>query len=336
MRELSASPKLESAQAGYARSAARTVGAEIEGLIALAEALENGLRQPFETAIARIAEARGRVVVSGMGKSGHVARKIAATLSSTGTPAIYLHPAEASHGDLGMITRQDVLMALSWSGETPELRDVIHYCKRFAVPLLGLTSVAESALADAADVALILPQAAEACQNTRAPTTSTTMMMAFGDALAVALLEARGFSAADFRNFHPGGTLGAQLVTVGDLMARGDQVPIVAEDVSLAEAIVEMTRKRYGGVAVIDPDGLLVGVFTDGDLRRALPTSDLSAPMSAHMTRSPVTADPHLMATEAMRLMTERPHPIQLLIVCIDSKPVGAVGMHDLLHAGIA
>jgi arabinose-5-phosphate isomerase len=162
------------------------------------------------------------------------------------------------------------------------------------------------------------------------------MMMAFGDALAVALLEARGFSAADFRNFHPGGTLGATLVTVGDLMARGEHVPIVAEDVSLAEAIVEMTRKRYGGVAVVNPDGRLVGIFTDGDLRRALPTSDLSAPMSAHMTRSPVTADPHLLATEAMRVMTERPHPIQLLIACVDERPVGVVGMHDLLRAGIA
>jgi arabinose-5-phosphate isomerase len=336
MRELSVSPKLESVDAGYVRSAARTVGAEIEGLIALAEALENGLRVPFETAVARIAEARGRVVVSGMGKSGHVARKIAATLSSTGTPAFYLHPAEASHGDLGMITRQDVLLALSWSGETPELRDVIHYCKRFAVPLLGLTSVAESALADSADVALILPQAPEACLNTRAPTTSTTMMMAFGDALAVALLEARGFSSADFRNFHPGGTLGAQLVTVGDLMARDEHVPIVAESVSLAEAIVEMTRKRYGGVAVVDPDGRLVGIFTDGDLRRSLPTADLSAPMSAHMTRSPVSVDPHLLATEAMRLMTERPSPIQMLIASIDGRPVGVVGMHDLLRAGIA
>jgi arabinose-5-phosphate isomerase len=336
MRELSVRPKLESVGGDHVRSAARTVGAEIEGLIALAEALEDGLRAPFEAAVARIAEARGRVVVSGMGKSGHVARKIAATLSSTGTPAFYLHPAEASHGDLGMITRQDVLLALSWSGETPELRDVIHYCKRFAVPLLGLTSVAESALADAADVALILPQAPEACQNTRAPTTSTTMMMAFGDALAVALLEARGFSSADFRNFHPGGTLGAQLVTVGDLMARGEQVPIVVESVSLAEAIVEMTRKRYGGVAVVDPEGQLVGIFTDGDLRRSLPTADLSAPMSAHMTRSPVSVDPHLLATEAMRLMTERPSPIQMLIASIDGRPVGVVGMHDLLRAGIA
>ena len=331
-----ATPKLQPAEGRHIRSAVRTVAAEIDGLTALAEALEDGLHEAFEAAIDRITRARGRVVVSGIGKSGHVARKIASTLSSTGTPAFYLHPAEASHGDLGMIARSDVLLALSWSGETPELRDVIHYCKRFAVPLLGLTSAPESALADAADVALILPRAAEACQNTRAPTTSTTMMMAFGDALAVALLEARGFSVADFRNFHPGGTLGAQLVTVGDIMARGEHVPIVVESVSLAEAIVEMTRKRYGGVAVVDEAGALTGVFTDGDLRRALPTADLSAPMGAHMTRSPVTVDPHLLATEALRLMTERPQPIQLLIACEHGRPVGVVGTHDFLRAGIA
>ena len=331
-----ATPKLKPAERGYVRSAVRTVGAEIDGLTALAEALDNGLSEAFEAAIDRITRAQGRVVVSGMGKSGHVARKIAATFASTGTPAFYLHPAEASHGDLGMVARSDVLLALSWSGETPELRDVIHYCKRFAVPLLGLTSVADSALAEASDVALILPKAAEACENTRAPTTSTTMMMAFGDALAVALLEARGFSVAEFRNFHPGGTLGAQLVTVGDIMARGEKVPIVAEGVSLAEAIVEMTRKRYGGVAVVDAAGRLTGVFTDGDLRRALPTADLSAPMSAHMIRSPVTVDPHLLATEALRIMTERPSPIQLLIACEQGRPVGVVGTHYFLRAGIA
>ncbi|HEY1880616.1 MAG TPA: KpsF/GutQ family sugar-phosphate isomerase [Caulobacteraceae bacterium] len=314
----------------------RTVGAEIAGLTALSEAFENGLRAPFEAALARIRDARGRVVVTGIGKSGHVARKVAATLASTGTPAFYLHPAEASHGDLGMVARDDVLLALSWSGETPELRDVIHYCKRFAVPLLAVTSEAQSALADAADIALVLPKAPEACRNTHAPTTSTTMQMAFGDALAVALLEARGFSAADFRAFHPGGSLGTQLVAVADLMAEGEAVPRVAESVSLSVAIVEMTAKRYGGVAVTDAAGKLAGVFTDGDLRRALPDADLSAPISAYMTRQPVTVDPHLLATEALRLMTERANPIQLLIACEDDVPVGIIGMHDFLKAGIA
>lgn len=320
----------------HARSAARTVVAEIDGLKAIVAALEDGLSAPFAAAVNLIKDASGRVVVSGIGKSGHVARKIAATLASTGTPAFYLHPAEASHGDLGMVARSDVLLTISLSGETPELKDVIHYCKRFAVPLIAITSETRSALARASDIVLILPPAEEACQNTRAPTTSTTMQMALGDALAVALLEARGFSAADFRNFHPGGRLGAQLVTVADLMAKGADVPIVDAGVSLSEAIVEMTRKRFGGVAVVDGGDNLVGVFTDGDLRRALPTAELSAPVADHMTRQPVTVDPHLLATEALRLMNERPHPIQLLFACEAGRLVGAVHMHDFLRAGIA
>lgn len=320
----------------HVASALRTVQAEIEGLSALTDALTNGLRAPFEAAVAAIAASKGRVVVTGIGKSGHVARKIAATFSSTGTPAFYLHPAEASHGDLGMVAVGDVMLALSWSGETPELRDVIHYCKRFAVPLLGLSSRAKSALAGAADIALILPKAREACENTQAPTTSTTMQMAFGDALAVALLEARGFSAADFRNFHPGGRLGSRLVTVGDLMARGRDAPMVREDATLSDAIVEITRTRYGGVAIVDDEGRLVGAFTDGDLRRALPSADLSAPVNAHMTKNPVFVAPGLLATEALRLMSERPRPIQLIFACEEGRVVGAVGMHDFLKAGIA
>jgi arabinose-5-phosphate isomerase len=320
----------------HARSAVRTVTAEIAGLNAIIDALEDGLGGPFAAAVALIKDVDGRVVVSGIGKSGHVARKVASTLASTGTPSFYLHPAEASHGDLGMVARSDVVLAISLSGETPELKDLIHYCKRFAAPLVAITSEPASALARASDIVLLLPKADEACPNTRAPTTSTTMQMALGDALAVALLEARGFSAADFRNFHPGGRLGAQLVTVGDIMARGADVPIVDIGVTLSEAIVEMTRKRYGGVAVVDADGTLVGVFTDGDLRRALPAADLSAPMAEHMTRSPAFVDPHILATEALRLMNERPRPIQLLFACEAGRPVGAVGMHDFLRAGIA
>ncbi len=317
-------------------SAVRTVTAEIEGLRALVAALDNGLRAPFAEAVAAMAAATGRVVVTGMGKSGHIARKLAATLASTGTPAFFLHPAEASHGDLGMVARGDVVLALSWSGETPELRDVIHYCKRFDVPLIAIASESSSALAGAADIALALPKAEEACPNQLAPTTSTTMQLALGDALAMALLEARGFSAADFREFHPGGRLGTRLVTVGELMGQGEDVPAIAEGATIADAIHEISRKRYGGTAVVDAQRRLVGAFTDGDLRRTLPLAGLEAPVADHMTRVPVAVEPGMLATEAMRLMNERGRPIMLLFVCEDDRLVGALHMHDLLRAGIA
>ncbi len=319
-----------------AASAIRTVAAEIEGLRALTGALAGPLAGPFAAAIDTLAGARGRAVVTGMGKSGHVARKIAATLASTGTPAFFLHPGEASHGDLGMVAVGDVVIALSWSGETPELRDVIHFCKRFAAPLVAVCAEADSALARAADVALVLPKAPEACPNGLAPTTSTTMQLAFGDALAIALLEARGFSAADFRNFHPGGRLGARLVTVADLMATGDDVPRLGPDATLSEAIFEITRARHGGAAVVDAEGRLVGAFTDGDLRRALPTADLDARVGDYMTRAPVSVEPRLLATEALRVMNARPRPIMLMFVCEADRLVGAVHMHDLLRAGVA
>jgi len=332
---LGSAPKVP-VEPDHIAAAIRTVRAEIDGLEALGEAFANGLRAPFNAAVEAIQEAAGRVVVTGMGESGHVARKIASTLASTGTPAFFLHPGEASHGDLGMVTAGDVVLAISWSGETPELRPVINFCSRFGAPLIAMASDPNSALADAADIALILPQAEEACQNTRAPTTSTTMQLAFGDALAIALLEARGFSAADFRNFHPGGKLGAQLITVSDLMARGDNLPKVRLTATIYDAIVEITRTRYGGVAVVDDDGRLVGAFTDGDLRRALPDADLSAPVTEHMTRAPVFVHPHLLATEALRVMNERPRPILLIFACEDDRLVGAVHMHDFLRAGIA
>jgi arabinose-5-phosphate isomerase len=317
-------------------SATRVVATEIEGLRALAGALDNGLGGPFGAAVAAMAAAKGRVVVTGMGKSGHVAHKIAATLASTGTAAFFLHPAEASHGDLGMISAGDVALALSWSGETPELRDVIAYCKRFGVPLIAVSSEPASTLARAADIALILPKAEEACPIGLAPTTSTTMQMALGDALAIALLEGRGFSAREFRDFHPGGRLGAQLVTVREIMVTGAQLPRLPGHASLSEAIFEITRGRLGGVAVVDAAGRLVGAFTDGDLRRALPAADLSAPVADHMSRAPVFVEPALLAIEAMRIMTERPRPILLIFVCEGDTLVGAVHMHDLLRAGIA
>jgi arabinose-5-phosphate isomerase len=332
---LTPQPKITD-QADYAASAVRAVRAEMEGLEALAQAMESSLERALLAAIETIVAAPGRVVVTGMGKSGHVARKIAATLASTGTPAFFLHPAEASHGDLGMVAEGDVVLALSWSGETPELRDVLQYCKRFGVPLIAVTSEARSALARAAEHVLVMPKAQEACPIGLAPTTSTTMQMAFGDALAIALLEGRGFSAAQFRDFHPGGRLGARLVTVGDVMVRGPEVPTLPEAATLAEAIFEITRGRCGGAAVVDDEGRLVGAFTDGDLRRAMSRGDNAARVADHMTRAPVFVEPGMLAAEAVRLMNARPRPILLIFVCDQDRLVGAVHLHDLLRAGVA
>jgi arabinose-5-phosphate isomerase len=315
----------------------RTMTAEIDGLNMLAAALKTNLRGAFDAAVETLLATEGRIVVTGMGKSGHVARKVAATLASTGTPAFFMHPAEASHGDLGMIGPGDVVLALSWSGETPELRDVIHYCKRFAVTLIAVASGASSALIKAATIAFVLPAAEEACPNRLAPTTSTTMQLALGDAIAMALLEARGFSARDFKAIHPGGKLGSQLRTVGELMGVGDAVPKVGEGATFAEAIDVITANVwYGGVAVVDAAGRLIGALTDGDVRRALGKADLTSPVADHMTRTPVAVEPDLLASEAMRLMNERDRPIMLLFVCESGRLVGAVHMHDFLRAGIA
>jgi arabinose-5-phosphate isomerase len=330
------SPKIARAGADHSPAGVRTVLAEIEGLNALAAALQTTLRGAFDAAVDAILKIDGRVVVTGMGKSGHVARKVAATLASTGTPAFFMHPAEASHGDLGMITAGDVVLAFSWSGETPELRDVIHYCKRFGVMLVAVASGPESALIKAASLAFALPAAEEACPNRLAPTTSTTMQLAFGDALAMALLEARGFSARDFHAFHPGGKLGAQLITVGDLMGRGEAVPRVSERATIAQAIAEISAKPwYGGAAVVDEAGRLVGALTDGDLRRALGKAELTSLVVDHMTRGPISVEPGLLATEAIRIMNERERPFMLLFVCEGGRLVGAAHMHDFLRAGI-
>src|SRR3954470_10169152 len=251
-------------------SALRTLGTERDGLGILIDAIGNGLGAVFTAAVERIVAAKGRVIVSGMGKSGHVARKIVATLASTGTPAHYVHPAEASHGDLGMIQAEDVILALSWSGETTELADLIAYAKRFRVPLIAITANGSSTLGSQADICLALPRAKEACPNGLAPTTSTTMQLALGDALAVALLERRGFTAEHFRVFHPGGKLGAMLKHVGDIMHTGDRLPIVLVGTSMADALVVQSEKSFVCVIVVDQNGELAGIITDGDVRRHL------------------------------------------------------------------
>jgi arabinose-5-phosphate isomerase len=281
-------------------------------------------------------EGGGRVIVSGMGKSGHVARKIAATMASTGTPSIYVHPAEASHGDLGMITQHDALLALSNSGETPELTDVVQYSRRFAIPLVGITGRADSALAQAADVALILPKVEEACPMGLAPTTSTTLMLALGDALAVALLERKGFSPADFQVFHPGGQLGRRLLKVADLMHSGEQMPLVAATMPMGQVLLVMTNKSFGCVGVLDGSGQrLAGIITDGDLRRHMDPGLFERTAAEVMTADPKTTRANALAAEALHVMNTRSIS-SLFVVDDDKRPVGIVHLHDCLRAGIA
>lgn len=307
----------------------RVLATEAEALGALAQSLDG----PFVAACETLAAVKGRVVVSGMGKSGHVGCKIAATLASTGTPSFFVHPAEASHGDLGMITTDDAVIALSNSGETPELSDIIAFTRRFNIPLLGITSRPASTLATQSDVALVLPPIPEACPMGLAPTTSTTMMLALGDALAVALLERRGFTAADFRVFHPGGQLGRRLLKVADIMHGGEGLPLVAPDAAMTQVILEMTAKSLGCVGVVDADGMLAGIITDGDLRRHLDPNLMHAPAHQVMTRNPKTVAPSLLAAEALRIMNEK--SITSLFVVDHGRPAGVVHVHDLLRSGV-
>ena len=320
--------------AGSDLDVARAVLAtEAAGLSALSTALDSD----FGRAVDLLASASGRVVVSGMGKSGHVGRKIAATFASTGTPALFVHPAEASHGDLGMIMAGDVLLALSNSGETVELADLIDHAKRFGVRLVGITGRAESTLAIAADVALLLPPATEACPMGLAPTTSTTMQMALGDALAVALLTRRGFTAADFGAFHPGGRLGARLKRVRDLMHAGDAMPLGSADLVMQQALLVMTEKRFGCLGVTAPDGRLEGIVTDGDLRRHMGPDLLSQTVGTIMTRAPCRVGPDVLAAEALHVMNARERPITALFVVDGAdRPIGILHLHDLLRAGVA
>jgi arabinose-5-phosphate isomerase len=315
-------------------SALRTLSTERDGLDSLMDAIGNGLGDIVAAAVERIAAAKGRVIVSGMGKSGHVARKIASTFASTGTPAHYVHPAEASHGDLGMVQPDDVILALSWSGETTELADLIAYAKRFRVPLIAVTSSASSTLGRQADLCLALPKAKEACPNGLAPTTSTTMQLALGDALAVALLEQRGFTAEHFRVFHPGGKLGAQLKLVRDVMHRDERLPIVAIGTRMDRAIEEISSKGFGCVIVVETDGTLAGIVTDGDLRRHLRPDLRTLLVDEVMTRSPRIIVPDALVATALEV--QETSKITALIVVENGRPVGLVHYLDLLRVGVA
>ena len=313
-------------------AARRVLRTEAEALLALAETLDGR----FEQAVERLAATRGRIVVTGMGKSGHVARKIAATFASTGTPSLYVHPAEASHGDLGMITGDDAVLALSNSGETPELADIVAYSRRFSIPLLAIVGRPHSSLMEAADLTLVLPSRPEACPMGLAPTTSSTAMLALGDALAVALLERRGFGAREFSLLHPGGKLGKKLVRVEDLMHRGDAVPLVGLETPMSDVLLEMTAKRLGCVGVLSGLGVLTGIITDGDLRRHMEDGLLGRRAVEIMTPAPKTIRPQALAAEALAMMNQAERPFSVIFVVEGKRPVGALHLHDCLRAGVA
>ncbi|MEM7191879.1 MAG: KpsF/GutQ family sugar-phosphate isomerase [Pseudomonadota bacterium] len=315
-------------------SAIRTLQLEAEGLSALKEALAADLCQNFTSAIAILRGCRGRVIVTGMGKSGHVGVKVSATLASTGTPASFVHPSEASHGDLGMITPEDAILVFSWSGETVELENIVSYSRRFAVPLVAVTSNPQSTLAKAAEFVLAIPRTDEACPHGLAPTTSALVQLALGDAIAIALLESKGFTAIDFGVLHPGGQLGARLKFVDDLMHRDHHLPLTGTDTMMAEAIVVMTEKALGCLGVVDDQGLLQGIITDGDLRRHMGDGLLDRRACEIMTAAPKTVSRGIMASAALEIINAM--QITALFVVEEGRPVGVVHIHDLLRAGVA
>ena len=331
-----AKPKsqMQDASPDAVESALRTLDAGASGIATLAAALRGPLGGPFVEAVSLIRNAKGRVIVTGLGKSGHIGRKIAATLASTGTPAFFVHAAEASHGDLGMITADDAILALSWSGEQPEMKNLVNYSARFAIPMIAVTSNAESSLGSAATIVLELPKVREACPHNLAPTTSTLMQAAIGDALAIALLEGRSFTALEFANFHPGGKLGAMLKHISDLMHTGDAVPVKPIGTGMSDALVEMTAKGFGCVAITDAQGAVVGIITDGDLRRKMRPDLTSLSVEEIMTRNPRTIDHNSLASEAIELLNSS--KITALIVTDAGKLAGIVHLHDLLRAGVA
>ncbi|WP_315795934.1 KpsF/GutQ family sugar-phosphate isomerase [Bradyrhizobium sp. SZCCHNRI3043] len=316
------------------QSALRTLDAGSNGIAAISAALRGPLGPAFAAAVELIRQAKGRAILTGLGKSGHVARKMAATLASTGTPAFFVHSAEAGHGDLGMITSDDVVIALSWSGEQPEMKTLVNYTKRFAIPLIAITSNAQSSLGQAARIVLELPKAREACPHNLAPTTSTLMQAAIGDALAIALLEGRGFTALEFANFHPGGKLGAMLKHISDLMRSGDAVPLKPLGTGMPDALAEMSAKGLGCVVIVDARGHVAGIITDGDLRRKMRADLLSASVEEIMTANPRTVRREALASEALEILNSA--KITTLIVTDGARPVGILHMHDLLRAGVA
>jgi arabinose-5-phosphate isomerase len=315
-------------------SALRTVATEQAGVAALAEALKNGLAGPFAQAVDMISKIEGRLIVTGVGKSGHIGSKIAATLASTGTPAFFVHPAEANHGDLGMIARDDAIIAMSWSGESKELMGIVAYSRRFSIPLIAITAGETSALARAADVVLLLPRAPEACPHGLAPTTSTLLQLVMGDALAIALLEARGFTPDHFRTFHPGGQLGANLTQIREIMHVGDRLPLVVSGTGMQDAILELSRKGFGCVAITDADGALVGIITDGDIRRHIGSNLLAMTVDQVMTKGPKTAAPDTLVATALQTINNS--AITSLMVVEGKRPVGLIHLHDLLRIGAA
>ncbi len=316
------------------QSALRTLEAEGSGIAAITSELRSDLGDAFARAADLIRSARGRLIVTGLGKSGHIGRKIAATFASTGTPAFFVHAAEAGHGDLGMITAEDVILALSWSGEQAEMKNLITYAKRFRIALIAMTAERDSTLSKAADIALVLPKAREACPHNLAPTTSSLMLLALGDALAIALLEGRGFTPVDFSVLHPGGKLGAMLKFTRDLMHTGDAVPLKPLGTGMSDALVEMTSKGFGCVGIVDPRGVIVGIVTDGDLRRHMRRPDLmTAVVDDVMTRNPKTIRGDLLASEALEILNSS--KITALIVTEANRPVGIVHLHDILRAGV-
>ena len=315
-------------------SALRTLDAEAGGVTALATAIRGPLGQAFIAAVERIKSCRGRVIVTGMGKSGHVGRKVSSTLSSTGTPSFFIHPSEASHGDLGMITADDVILALSWSGETAELKNLIDFSRRFRSALIAVTAEADSTLGHAADVTLVLPQAREACPHNLAPTTSSLMQLALGDAIAIALLESRGFTAIDFGLLHPGGRLGALLQFARDVMRTGSAMPLAEAGTRMSQAIVEMSAKGFGCVGITDDRGRLLGIITDGDLRRHMRPDLLESRVEDVMTRNPKTARPDQLVSELLDVLNST--KITSVFVVEAGLPVGVVHLHDLLRRGAA
>lgn len=320
-------------------SAVHTLNTEAEGIAALSAALRDGLGRTLTAAVEIIRasqknDARGRLIVTGMGKSGHVARKLAATFASTGTPASFVHPSEASHGDLGMIMDEDVIFALSWSGETAELKNIIDYAKRRNIALIGMTSDANSTLGRAADVVLALPQAREACPHNLAPTTSSLMQLALGDALAIALLEARGFSAQQFHVLHPGGRLGALLKFARDVMRTGHAIPLARAGSRMADAIVEMSAKGVGCIGIVDAHSQLCGIITDGDLRRHMRPGLTEATVDEIMTPRPKSCRPDQLVSEVIEMLNSK--KITAMFVVEGSRPVGVVHLHDLLRIGVA